>query len=447
MSRRTARFEKILLTPGKYYVAYNGSTRVEEEFTAERLAKMTETGNKMIENGLRIPIPFKHFDKDNHTPTPVTISEAGQELDPITGDPIQWDASINGGFAESYYQNEDGALVGVIESFGDENDLETPAGKMGTTCQETSIGLAKKYMDGKGNIYEDAPIHIAACIKAVEPGQSNFVLLEEDDVSKVAGDLSIVSMSSQMLTMANPTNPDAYSGGDRKLDNDSDTETDGENITADIPTLLNLLRKLESPIDLPADTTDINLVERLVIAVNQKICDEESNNEIEPGEGTAKPKPPKEAQEKQGTITMTTPATPPVPNQESTLFMSLLVNQQRTSLEARIAKLKERKGMEEKIAKFVTPHMNVLDVTTMSMADFDIASGKVNKLAQAELALSILEEEKEVVTMDLSQGIGYDPSSMSEVGYSEPNTMNEQEQAACNQFQNLIEQGQFASAT
>lgn len=441
MSRRTARFEKIILTPGKYYVAYDGSTRVEEDFSVERLAKMTETGSKMLENGLRIPIPFKHFDKNNHTPTPVTVSQSGQELDPITGETINWDASINGGFAESFYQNDDGALVAVLESFGDENDLNTPAGKIGTTCQETSIGLAKKYMDGKGNIYEDAPIHIAACIKAVEPGQSNFVLLEEEDVAKVSGDLSIVSMSSQLITMgATPPTPGPSENGDRSLNGDSDPENDGENISADVPTLLNLLRKLESPIDLPADTTDINLVERLVIAVNQKICDEESNEEIEPGEGTAKPQPPQNAQEKQGTVTMTTPATPPVespkPNQESVLFMSMLANQQKTSLTARIAKLKEKGIKDETIDKFVTPHMG-LDVTTMSIADFDVASGKVKNFAQAELAISILEEQQ-IVTMDLSQGIGYDPHTHTEVGYTEAGNMTEEEKEAMKNFGNLI---------
>lgn len=448
MSRRTARFEKIVLTPGKYLVAYNGSTRQEEEFTAERLKKMADTGQKMIENGLKIPVPFVHFDSEGHTPTPVTLSDAGQEIDPLTGKQINWDSSVNGGFAESWYQNDDGALVAVMESFGDENDLNTPAGKMGTTCQETSIGLAKKYVDGKGNVYEDAPIHIAACIKAVEPGQTNFVLLNDENLSKVSGDLSIVSMSSQLLTMDAKITPPS-SGEDRSLSGDSDPENAGENLNTDLPTLLNLLRKLESPIDLPADTTEINLVERLVIAVNQKICDEESEEEIEPGEGTATPKPPQNSQEKQGTITMTTPATPPVeptkPNQESVMLMSMFANQQKASLEARIAKLHEKGIKEETINEFVTPHMG-LDVTTMSIGDFDVASGKVKNFAQAELAISILEKQ-EVVTMDLSQRLDYMPADGSEISYSEPNSMSDEEKAAMKQFAGLVANGQFASAT
>lgn len=443
MSRRTARFEKVILTPGKYYVAYNGSTRVEEDFSVERLAKIAKTGQEMLQNGLRIPIPFRHFDKDSHTPTPVTISKDGQELDPITGESVQWDASINGGFAESFYQNDDGAVVAVLESFGDENDPNTPAGKIGTTCQETSIGLAKKYMDGKGNIYEDAPIHIAACIKAVEPGQSNFTLLQDEDVSKVAGDLSIVSMSSQLITMAEPTNTDTNLNGDKKLNGDSGQEDVESNLTCDVPSLLNLLRKLESPIDLPADTTIENLVERLCIAVNQKTCDEESNEEIEPGEGTATPKPPQNSQEKQGTITMTTPATPPVP-QENVLLMSMLANTQKSVLETRISKLREKGVKEEVIAKHVTPYMG-LDVTTMSMADFDIASGKINKLAQAELAISILEDTP-IVTMDLSGSLGYDPNDATEVGYSEAGSMSDDEKKALGDFGNLISGGQFAFA-
>jgi hypothetical protein len=442
MSRRSARFEKVVLTPGKYLVAFNGSDRVEQEFTPERLERMAQTGQRMINNGLRIPIPFKHFDKDNHTPVPVTLSESGKEIDPITGKAISWDASINGGFAESFYQNEEGALVAVLESFGDENDLNTPAGKIGTTCQETSIGLASKYTDGKGNTYEDAPIHIAACIKAVEPGQTNFVLLGNEDVAKVAGDLSIVSMSSQIITMSDPPTSGSTENGDRSLNGDSDPEIDGKNLSADVPTLLNLLRKLESPIDLPDDTTDLNLVERLVIAVNQKICDEESEEEIEPGEGNATPQPPKQAQEKQGTYTMTTPASPVAPNQESVLLMSMLANTQKKTLEARIAKLKEKGIKDEMIEKFVTPHMG-LDVTTMSMNDFNVATGQYKSFAQAELAISILEaQEPNVITMDLSQGIGYDPHQMTEVGYSEPNNVDAETAKAVGDFASLIQNGQ-----
>lgn len=440
MSRRTARFEKILLTPGKYNVAYNGSTTVEDEFTVERIANIVNTAQQMRDNGLRIPIPFKHFDSNGHTPTPVTISDSGQEVDPITGQPVSWDSSINGGFADSVYQNEDGALVGVVDSFGDENDLNTPAGKMGTTVQETSIGLAKRYVDGKGNVYNDALVHIAACIKAVEPDQSNFVLLNSEDVSKVTGDLSIVSMSSQLVTMTAPGSSGMQNEQDRFLCGDSDPEIDGENLTADVPSLLNLLRKLESPIDLPADTTDINLVERLVIAVNQKICDEESDEQIEPGEGNAKPKPPQDAQEKQGTYTMTTPAAvvPTPPSEESLLLMSMLANQHKSGLETRIAALKAKGITDDMLNKHVTPFMG-LELTTMSIGDFDKATGKVSSLAKAELAISILEDQQ-VTTMNLSDRIGYSPD-FTEVGYSETNNFSEAEAKEVAEVGNMIQNG------
>lgn len=445
MSRRTARFEKIVLTPGEYYVAYNGSTKVKEHFSAERLAKMAETGQQMIENGLKIPVPFVHFDKNSHTPTPVTLSDNGQEVDPLTGKPIQWDASINGGFAEAWYQNEDGALVAVMESFGDENDVNTPAGKIGTICQETSIGLAKKYMDGKGNVYEDAPIHIAACIKAVEPNQSNFVLLNDDDVSKVSGDLSIVSMSSQLLTMADPSTINPTANGDKPLTDDSSPENGGENLTCDVPTLLNLLRKLESPIDLPADTTIETLVERLCIAVNQKICDEESSEEIEPGEGNAEPKPPQNAQEKQGTITMSDPVVTPgetKPNQESVLLMSMFANQQKVALESRIKALKDGKQIsEDVINEFVTPHMG-LDLTTMSIADFDQTTGKVKSFDKAELAISILEKQAaNVITMSLDGSLDYFPQNGTEIGYSEPNNLSDEDKENMKAFGEMLING------
>ncbi len=451
MSRRITRYEKILLTPGKYEVAFNGNTKVEEEFTPERLVKIQQTHDLMRSNGLRTPVPFVHFDKNGHTPTPVTITPKGEEIDPITGKPVIWDASINGGFAEYTYINDEGALVGVLESYGDENDLNTPAGKIGTTCQETSIGLAKNYRDGKGNVYEDALIHIAACIKAVEPGQTNFVLLENDDVKKVSGDLSIVSMSSQLLTMATPTKtptPGTNNNGDRDLSGDSEQEGEGTNLSPDIPTLLNLLRKLESPIDLPDDTTDDNIVERLVIVVNQKLCDEEKDSEVEPGEGNATPQPPKNAQEKQGTITMSTPATPPVeptkPNPENVLLMSMFANQQKSQLETRIAALKQKGIKDEMINEFVTPHMT-LDVTTMSIADFDVTAGRVKSLAQAELAISML-EKMEVKTMNLGDALDYDPASGTEVGYSEGPAVSPEEATALKNFHSLIATGSYAPA-
>lgn len=444
MSRRTARFEKIVLTPGEYYVAYNGSTKVKEHFSAERLAKMAETGMQMIQNGLKIPVPFVHFDKDSHTPTPVTLSDNGTEVDPLTGKPIQWDSSINGGFAEAWYVNDDGALVASLESFGDAEDLTSPSGKIGTVCQETSIGLAKQYMDGKGNVYEDAPIHIAACIKAVEPNQTNFVLLNDDDVTKVSGDLSIVSMSSQLLTMADPASTGSNTTGDKPLTDDTSPENGGENLSCDVPSLLNLLRKLESPIDLPADTTIETLVERLCIAVNQKICDEESSEEIEPGEGNAQPKPPQNSQEKQGTITMTTPATPPVetkPDQTNVMLMSMFANQQKAALETRIEGLKKNGVTEDMIKEFVTPYMGI-DVTTMSIADFDVANGKVKSFAQAELAISILEKQaSQVVTMSLDSNLDYFPEGGTEIGYSEPNTLSDEDKKNFEAFGSLLFNG------
>lgn len=127
---------------------------------------------------------------------------------------------------------------------------------------------------------------------------------------------------------------------------------------------------------------------------------------------------------------MTTPATPPVDvksNAESVFLMSMFANQQKAALETRIEGLKKNGVTEDMIKEFVTPYMG-LDVTTMSIADFDAASGKIKTLAQAELAISILEKQAaQIVTMSLDSNLDYFPEGGTEIGYSEPNTLSDED--------------------
>lgn len=424
--RKSVVKEKILLTPGVFEVN-NGPKKEIDSFSVDRLRRIAQTGQEMIDNGLKIPIPFAHYDKNKEMPRPVVVSESGEELDPCTGKPCTWDASLNAGFAKAFYTNEEGALVVVLESFGDDNDLNTPAGKLGTTVQETSIGLAQSYRDGKGRTYKDAPVHIAACIKAVEPGQDNFVLSSEETEEMV-----VVSMSNMKMPAKTMSTTNYRPGENQNRDLDAeDTNDDGNASATDLPTLLNLLRKLKSPIDLPKDTTEDTLVSNLVIAVNQKISDEKNCESTQPGEGDAKPKPPQKAQEKQGFTTMSnttdTPdpnavATPQQPSQESTILMSMLVNSQKTDFQKRIDAIVKGGVAQAWVDKHIKPLLDSVDVKTMSLADIDQTTGKVSKLAAAEALIAAM-EDGQVSTMNLQGRVGYpgaDPMhNFTEEGYSE----------------------------
>ncbi len=142
---------------------------------------------------------------------------------------------------------------------------------------------------------------------------------------------------------------------------------------------------------------------------------------------------------------MSDPVVTPVeikPNQESVLLMSMFANQQKVALESRIKALKDGKQIsEDVINEFVTPHMG-LDLTTMSIADFDQTTGKVKSFDKAELAISILEKQAaNVITMSLDGSLDYFPQNGTEIGYSEPNNLSDEDKENMKAFGEMLING------
>lgn len=83
-----------------------------------------------------------------------------------------------------------------------------------------------------------------------------------------------------------------------------------------------------------------------------------------------------------------------------------------------------------------------LDLTTMSIADFDQTTGKVKSFDKAELAISILEKQAaNVITMSLDGSLDYFPQNGTEIGYSEPNNLSDEDKENMKAFGEMLING------
>lgn len=281
---QTHSYQKVIVRPGSYKVPAKRTTPgafqddsgrwwIETTFSNERLQRIADNARTMGKAGLKIPAPFAHRDSKKVRVGPVKIGSDGATLLDIHDKPLGWDASLNGGFwnPETIQLVDDVSkinpefaagpgLVGTVDTFGDPNDLNTPAGKVSRTVQETSICVLPKYQPpGFEKPIEDFIAHIAMPVHAVEAGQDNFAeavaMSEESD-----DDLFVVSMSA--LMESNPT---------------------GETAENDDPQMIEVLGLLQQlKIDLPPDTNRDSLVERLNLVLRQKLADQKEMNPANP---------------------------------------------------------------------------------------------------------------------------------------------------------------------
>lgn len=356
MPSTMTRFKKKIVSAGKHNAVKNGSTREMEEISPQRIKHWVDSFNQMkSELSYQIPNPAVHYDATGKPVLPVTISESGELIDPRTGKPCLWDSNLNLGFWDKLYVDEDGDLSGEVEAPGDPSDPNTPAGKIGTTIKQTSIGAAKEYKDGNGKVWKDVLCHIASPIHAVEPNQKNFIPVEE-------GEFSLMSMSTLVGDYAN-------SPGNTGESTDSQ-EVSGEEPSGDIKEVLKNLKEIG--IDLPEDTTEDNLVERLGLALRQKIADDKEHD------GSIMPKAPKPADpskqppnsvEKPGPG-LTTMSDQKIESSDLTLdmTMSIFSSQKKDSLKDRLNKIVEMGALSEDQK---TSLFSELEMFTMSQADFD----------------------------------------------------------------------------
>lgn len=404
------RFKKKIVSAGKHNAVKNGSTREMEEVNPDRLNHWVESFNQMrTELGYQIPNPAVHWDEEGKVPAPVTISENGELIDPRNGKPITWRSDLNLGFWDKLFIDEDGDLAGEVEAPGDPADPNTPAGKLGTTIKHTSIGATKKYTDGTGKVWEDVLVHIASPVHPVEPNQKNFIPMDQ-------GEFSLMSMS----TLVGDYASDPGNTGETT----TNTEASEGLSTQDPKEVLKLLKEIG--IDLPEDTSQDNFIERLGLALRQRIADDKEHDE------NIMPKPPKPATpQKQppnsiekpgpGIVTMSNQAEQTASDLTLDITMSALAKQAKKDCNKRIDALVEMGALkpEQKEKLF-----GGLEIFTMSQADFDPAT-KDFKQSKFEFALDCIEavlgniksskgkaepDEKQLTTMNSIFTDGYNPA-------------------------------------
>lgn len=253
-------YRKKIVTPGVYNVNILGKGRETRAITSDKIRITADTCNKMLEAGLKIPAPFAHRDENGVVPKPLAEGEKGS-----------WNAAINGGYWKKFEVDpEDGGLVGFVECPGDENDLNTPAGKVGKTIQETSVVMLPKWEDGEGRIWEDVLWHVALVDgKSVETDQTNF---EKVDVGP---ELALAMAFSMADSVEQPGNQSAT----------------GVSHTSEVNKIRELLvEKLD--IELPQDTNDMNFYDRFLTVLTSLKTKEEEEDLTKQPEGTESPSSP-----------------------------------------------------------------------------------------------------------------------------------------------------------
>jgi hypothetical protein len=289
---------KTIVKPGKYLVRTLSGDRAVRKLSKTDLARAAKTGNEMIKAGILIPVPYGHSDGTNAVPVPVTrdLDDPTILLDAKTGKPARWDHALNSGFIQRFEVGADGSLDGYIDAEGDVNDEKTHAGRLGKMFKQVSPLLLGEWVDGKGNLREMAPLHVAVTNKGVEFGQQNFRAMPEDQELSIAmsfSDDDLIALS----TDEDGSEPEKVDPNAKAIETDSNkstVETDKTSQPEMGPEIVNKVRtelKLKLNVTLPDDTDATNFLDRLLTILTNLEAKEEEEGEfdVEPEDG----KPPK----------------------------------------------------------------------------------------------------------------------------------------------------------
>lgn len=349
-----AKFVKPVVKAGKYVVSTPNGGRAEATLTVDRMAKWVDAFNRLKAKGYRTPAPFDHL----------------LEASPFrVGQAMNVPADKNGGFWNRLWLDGE-TLMGELESPGKASDHNSPASKVGTTVKETSVYAVPKWKDGTGEEYEEVLSHIALVVNPIEPGQANFQPVE-----------GIALAMSQHIESGSDTRQPAANGdeGADYDDMDDDDANPGSDQGGIVKQIVKTLRDAEIGIDLPDDTNETNVLERLLVAARQKcVAKPQQQQQQPPQPPQPKPapslkKPPEGAVKEPTGVTMsTTPNPNPTPSPEHALLMSqvealkaqnaqltgLLMGSEANARAARIAGLLQSGRITKEYAdKFLTPHL------------------------------------------------------------------------------------------
>lgn len=254
------KFKKLIVTQGTYHTDLGVV-----DLPPERIKHWANQHTEMRKAGLLTPAPWFH---DFQKAVPVRVGDAAESALRSSAD--------NGGFWDKMWSElqTDGklALWGEVDAPGDENDTSTPAGKVGKTVRECSIYAAKEYKDGLGRVWKDVPMHVALCTHPIQPGQRNFEAVKPE----VGVALAMSMLGNASDPNLDPNKPPAYT---------------------QMKELLEKLKKVKK-LALPEDTNEVNLAERLMLAVTQAEV-----SEADDLEGSTR-KPPEGAKEENAPLVM-----------------------------------------------------------------------------------------------------------------------------------------------
>jgi hypothetical protein len=258
-----------------------------EAVSGKRIQHWQNEISRYLANGNRLPAPFAHFDPDSKKP--IIFGKDGTLLR----------SDLNGGFwdkAEAAADPDLGiTLFAELEADGDENNINTAAGKIGKTVRETSIFVVPEFEDGHGNKYTDFPAHIALVTHPIQPGQPNF--------ESIPGTLALAM--SQLAYMAVPPQTKNRLGGTEEPKGSNPPKEDAPPqgdptpagstpINASSPSLDQIIAQLrQCGIALPQDTNEQNFLSYLSVALGQKSLTDggDEGSVYEPPEGATQKSP------------------------------------------------------------------------------------------------------------------------------------------------------------
>lgn len=228
--------------------------------TPERLRHWSEQHRRMTAAGLKVPVCWGHQSR-------------AVPLDPNDPSDAQYLSSrYNAGYAESLIPTPDGRLVASANTPGMEADESgnlvawtrlADGREVKAAVSEVSIGIAKKFKDGAGRVWDDVITHIAVTPHPVWSGQDGFTKLGGLE-SRVEGLVVLGSADMADETMTDDSMLDDVSGDDVEVvPPPPPPPADGPE--ANLAKLLPALA--EHGITLPEGTDDENFVERLYVAI------------------------------------------------------------------------------------------------------------------------------------------------------------------------------------
>ena len=243
------KFTKQILRPGTYVVRSPDGGRSEVKITPDRLRRYSDTFYKMRANGLKVPAPWRH---DKSEPMAKEVK----------------DARDYGGYWEEAWIGSDGALYGKLDA-----PLAADSDKIGETVTEVSPYIQPEWVDGKGNKYEDAMLHIALVQHPVAPDQPNFLREPAGDdgaavTSQPAMALSLSLLVEGAVEFADEVaNSNGAGAGEGASASKPGAAAESVPDKASNPSMQDVLAALESSgLSLPEDTTPLNLAERIIVA-------------------------------------------------------------------------------------------------------------------------------------------------------------------------------------